>query len=66
MEGRNSNSRGKIISCIKSCKLITKECLHHIVKVRDVEHEVPSIESVPIVREVLEVFPDELPGVSPE
>ena len=61
--GGNSNLRGKIISFVKSFKIIAKGCLYHIVIVRDLESEVPSIESVTIVREFLKVFPDDLPGI---
>ena len=63
LRGGNSNPRGNIISSLKTCKLITKGCLYHIVIVRDLESEVPSIESVTIVREFLKVFPDDLPGI---
>ena len=62
----NSNPRGKIISCLKACKLIAKGCLYHIVIVMDLESEVPPIDSVPVVREFLEVFTDDLPGIPPE
>ena len=40
-------------SCLKECKLITKGCLYHIVRVRDLESEVHLIESVPVVKELL-------------
>ncbi|KAH0768574.1 hypothetical protein KY285_004445 [Solanum tuberosum] len=32
----------------------------------DVESETPPLESVPVVREFLEVFPDDMPGIPPE
>ena len=38
--------KGIFISCIKACKLISKGCLYHLVRVRDVESKVLSIESV--------------------
>ena len=44
--GWNTNRRSKIISCVKACKLIAKGCIYHIVRVRDLETEVPPIESV--------------------
>ena len=62
----NSNPRGKIISWIKACKLIAKDYLYHIVRVRDLESEVPPIESVPIVIEFLEELPDDLSEIPPE
>ncbi|WMV25219.1 hypothetical protein MTR67_018604 [Solanum verrucosum] len=58
--------RGRIISCLKACKLISKGCLYHIVRVKDLESEIPSLESVPVVKDFLEVFPDDLPGIPPE
>ena len=30
-KGRNYIPRGRIISCLKSCKMISKGCLYHIV-----------------------------------
>ncbi|WMV41565.1 hypothetical protein MTR67_034950 [Solanum verrucosum] len=35
-------------------------------RVRDVESETPTLESVPIVKKFFQVFPDDLPGVPPE
>ena len=58
--GGNLNLRGKIISCLKACKLIAKECLYHIVIVRDLASEVPLLESVPVVKEFPRVFPNDL------
>ncbi|WMV24317.1 hypothetical protein MTR67_017702 [Solanum verrucosum] len=37
-----------------------------LVRVRDVESEALTLESVPIVKEFLEVFPNDLPGVPPK
>ncbi|KAH0661557.1 hypothetical protein KY284_026488 [Solanum tuberosum] len=64
--GGNSVPRGRIISCLKSCKLISKGCLYHIVRVKDLESKIPSLDSVPVVKDFLEVFPDDLPGIPPE
>ena len=58
--------KGKFISCIKAHRLISKGCLYHIVRVNDVESKVPHIESIPVVNEFLDVFPEDLPGVPPE
>ncbi|XP_049369400.1 uncharacterized protein LOC125834279 [Solanum verrucosum] len=41
-------------------------CVYHIVRVMDVEFETPILESVPIVKEFLEVFPDDLLSIPPE
>ncbi|MDE0547697.1 hypothetical protein, partial [Microbacterium sp. C7(2022)] len=58
--------KGKIISCLKARKLISKGCIYHLVRVRDVESKSSPIELVPVVAEFPDVFPDELPGVPPE
>ena len=46
--------------------MFSKGCLYYIVRVQDLDFKVPSIESVPIVSEYPEVFPNELPGIPPE
>ena len=45
--------RGKIISCLKDCKIIPKGYPYHVVRVKDLKCETPSIELVPVVREFL-------------
>ena len=52
--------RGRIISCLKACKMISKGCLYHIVRVQDIDSEIPPIEYLPLVSEFLEVFPNGL------
>ena len=56
----------QIISCVKACKLISKGCLYHILRFKDLESETPPLESVPIVKDFGEVFPDDLPRIPPE
>ena len=36
-KGENSIPRGRIISCLKACKMISKGCLYHIVRVKDLD-----------------------------
>ena len=31
------NSRGRIISCLKACKKISKGCLYNIIRVKDLD-----------------------------
>ena len=52
---------GQIFSCLKACKMIDKGCLYHVVRVKDLECENPSTESVPVVRELPKVFLSDLP-----
>ena len=46
--------------------MVEKGCLAYLAYVRDFSAEDPSIESVPVVREFLEVFPADLPGMPPD
>ena len=46
--------------------MISKICLYLIVRVQDIDTEVPPIESVPVVSQFLEVFPNDLPGIPPK
>ena len=64
-KGGNSIPRGRIISCLKACKMILKGCLYHIVRVQDLDFEIPPIESVTVVNEFLKVFPNDLSGIPP-
>ena len=45
--------------------MISKGCLYKVVRVKDLEFDIPSIELVPVVKDFPEVFPD-LPGIPPE
>ena len=48
-EGNNIRRR-RIISCLKTCKMILKGCLYHIVRVKYLDFKNPPTELVPIVR----------------
>ena len=65
-KGGNSSPRGRIISCLKACKMISKGCLYHIVRVQDLNFNIPPIDSVPVLTEFPEVFANVLPGIPPE
>ncbi|XP_070049937.1 uncharacterized protein [Nicotiana tomentosiformis] len=54
---------GRFISYLKATKMINKGCIYHLVRVTDTDAEAPTLESVPVVNEFPEVFPDELPGI---
>ena len=56
---------GRFISYLKDKKMIFKGYLCHLVQVKDSSLETPTLESVPVVCEFLEVFPKDLPGVPP-
>ncbi|XP_070046608.1 uncharacterized protein [Nicotiana tomentosiformis] len=58
--------KGRIISYLKAMKIINKGCIYQLVRVTDTDVEAPALESVPVVNKILEVFPDELPGIPPD
>ncbi|XP_070034782.1 uncharacterized protein [Nicotiana tomentosiformis] len=60
--GNTATPRGRFISYLKARKMIAKGCIYHIVRVRDVDAQIPTLQSIPIVKEYADVFPDELPG----
>ncbi len=55
----NSIPRGRIISCLKAGKMISKGCLYHIVRVKDLESEITPLDSVSVVKDFSEVFPND-------
>jgi len=57
--------KGRFISYLKATKMINKGCIYHLVWVTDTTAEAPTLESVPVVKEFPEVFPDELPRIPP-
>ncbi|KAH0669343.1 hypothetical protein KY285_023504 [Solanum tuberosum] len=68
LEWKNSSTvpKGHFISYLKARKLVSKGCVYHLVRVNDSSVEVPPIQSVPVVKEFPEVFPNNLFGVPPE
>ena len=58
--------KGCFISYLKERKLVSEGCIYHLIRVNNSYVEVPSLQSIPIVSEFLEVFLNDLPGVSPE
>ncbi|XP_070057405.1 uncharacterized protein [Nicotiana tomentosiformis] len=59
----NVMPKGRFISYLKATKMINKGCIYHLVRVTDTDAEAPTLETVPVVNEFLEVFPDELHGI---
>ncbi|XP_075092142.1 uncharacterized protein LOC142172431 [Nicotiana tabacum] len=55
-----------VISYVKARHMVEKGCLAYLAYVRDSNAEVPSIDSVPVIREFLEVFPADLSGMLPD
>ncbi|CAN4106299.1 unnamed protein product [Withania somnifera] len=65
-EGNVGAPRGKFISYLKARKLMSKGYICHLVRVRDINVEPPTLQSVPVVNEFTDVFPEELPGFPPK
>lgn len=40
-----------------------KGCIYHLIRVWDVQAESPTLQSIPVVSEFPDVFPDKLPGI---
>lgn len=64
--GSSSSCKSWSISYLKAYTIISKGCIYHLERVRDVTSQIPSLESVPIVNEYLDIFLEELPGVPSE
>ena len=43
----------------------SKGLLYHIMSVNDLDHDIPFIDSVSILNEFQDVFPEDFPGVPP-
>ncbi|XP_070020167.1 uncharacterized protein [Nicotiana sylvestris] len=58
--------RGRFVSYLKARKMVAKGCIYHIVQVKDADVEIPTLQSIPVVKEYADIFSDELPGIPPE
>ncbi|KAH0655149.1 hypothetical protein KY290_030942 [Solanum tuberosum] len=65
-KGSSLTPMGRFMFYLKARKMISKGYLYHLVRVKDSSSETPTLESVPVVNEFQEVFPEDLPRVSPE
>ena len=64
-KGNIGAKRGKFISYLKATKMISKEFICHLVRVKNVDTEPPTLQSIPVVNEFPYVFPEDLPGLPP-
>ena len=65
-EGDYSSTPIRIISFLRAKRMVSKGCLAFLAHLKDDTSKVPSIESVFIVREFLDVFPADLPRMPPD
>ena len=65
-EGDYTSNPVRNISFLRAKKMVSKGCLAFLAHLKDDTTQVPSIESVSVVREFLDVFPADLPGMPPD
>nr|GEW98489.1 putative reverse transcriptase domain-containing protein [Tanacetum cinerariifolium] len=65
IESDINQSRLKVISCIKARKYIENGCELFLAQVTGTVSKDKRVEDVPVIRNFPEVFPDDLPGLSP-
>ncbi|XP_033509762.2 uncharacterized protein [Nicotiana tomentosiformis] len=65
-KGSSASLVGKFISYLKAQRMISKGCLAYLAHIINPESEPPALQSVPVVREFLEVFPYDLLGLPPK
>ena len=46
--------------------MVRKGYIYHLIRVHDIKAEAPTLQSVPVVNEFPDVFPEELPGLPPD
>ena len=63
--GDKSSAYQNLISTITARKMLRKGCHGYLALVRDASAKKTSISDVPVAYEILDVFPDELPGLQP-
>ena len=65
-EGDYISTPVHIISFLRAKRMVSKGCLAFLAHLKDDTTQVPSIESVSIVREFMDVFPADLPSMPPD
>ncbi|GKC72232.1 putative reverse transcriptase domain-containing protein [Tanacetum coccineum] len=63
IRGDQSKTRLSLISCIKTERYISRGCQVFIAQVMEKKLDKKRLEDIPVVREFLEVFPENLPGL---
>nr|GEY78408.1 hypothetical protein [Tanacetum cinerariifolium] len=65
VKGDSGASQLKVISCMKAQKYIERGCQLFVAHVTENEPKEKHLEDVPVIRDFLEVFLDDLPGLPP-
>ncbi|XP_063941903.1 uncharacterized protein LOC135149893 [Daucus carota subsp. sativus] len=66
VEFKGQNQVKTFLTIIEAKKLLRQGCEGYLAHVIDRSKETPSIESIPVVNEFLDVFPNDLPGLPPD
>ena len=66
IQGIRSESVPKIMSAMKARRFLRKGCEAFLALILDSKREQVNLENIPVIREFLDVFPEELPGVPPD
>ncbi|XP_070032464.1 uncharacterized protein [Nicotiana tomentosiformis] len=56
----------RVVSFLKTQLMVEKGCEGYLAFVRDVSADTPTVELVPIMRDFLDMFPADLPGMLPD
>ena len=65
-EWHGTSKVSQIVSNLKANNIIVKVYLYYLVRVNELEQEVPSVYSLSIVYEFPDVFPENLPRIPPD
>ncbi|GKA53792.1 hypothetical protein Tco_0747107 [Tanacetum coccineum] len=65
IRGDRSKTRLSLISCIKTERYISRGCQVFIAQVMEKKSDEKRLEDIPVVREFMEVFPEDLPDLPP-
>ncbi|XP_049378055.1 uncharacterized protein LOC125842786 [Solanum stenotomum] len=63
--GTSGSYPNRVISHIRAQRMMDRGCLSYLAFIRDVGAESPAMESILVVQEFPDVFPEDLPGVHP-
>ncbi|GJT74255.1 putative reverse transcriptase domain-containing protein [Tanacetum coccineum] len=65
IRGDQSKTRLNLISCIKTERYISRGCQVFMIQVMENKSDEKRLEDFPVVKEFLDVFPEDLPGLPP-
>ena len=66
IQGDRSNAPTNLISIISARRLLRQGCIGYLAVVKDSQAKIGDVTQVSVVKEFVDVFPEELPGLPPE